>query len=287
MQILILHPEFGAEVTDLDISQALNESDLSALNAAINQYSVLLFRDQTLDDAGQIDFSRQFGDLEEDHVSYYSHGEINYIGTVGNIDADGNKLATAHRGVRLQTANQMWHSDSSFRENPSLYSILYAYEVPDEGGETEFVSSRTAYQRLDDATKSTIEPLIGIHDYIYSRTQVSEDAVNEGQRQYMYPVRQKLVRTNPNTGDKNFYIGSHVRDIDGWERARSRPLLDKLTHEATRPESIYRHQWRVGDLVMWDNRCMLHRGCGYDADKYRRLKHQTRVRGAGPTLTEV
>ena len=287
MQITPIHEEFGALISGADLSLPLRDAQFAQIDQAINQYSVLLFRDQKLDDDSHIAFTRRFGELEEEHVSYYSRGEITYIGTVGNIDADGRQLPNTNRGVRASTGNQLWHSDSSFREVPSLHSILYAYEVPPEGGDTEFVSARAAYQRLDADTQISIENLVGIHDYIYSRTSVSEDAVNQGQRTFMYQVRQKLVRTNPRTGEKNFYVGSHVRDIDGWQRDDSRPLLDTLTNEATRPESIYRHRWLAGDLLMWDNRCVLHRGCGYDADKYRRLMHQTRVRGAGPTLAEA
>ena len=287
MKITPLHNEFAALISDVNLSQALSESQFAEIDHAINQYSVLLFRNQLLDDELHIAFTCRFGEPEEEHVSYYSRGKITYIGTIGNIDADGKQLPSSNRGVRSGTGNEMWHTDSSFREVPSLHSILYAYEVPAEGGDTEFVSTRAAYKRLDTKTQANIDPLVGIHDYIYSRTSVSEDAVNQGQRSFMYPVRQKLVRKNPTTGEKNFYVGSHVRDIEGWERKDSRPLLDFLTNEATRPESIYRHQWEVGDLLMWDNRCVLHRGCGYDADKYRRLKHQTRVRGAGPTLAEL
>jgi len=286
MNITPLHNEFGATVDGVNLSRPVSDSLFSEIDRAINHFSVLLFRDQTLDDDLHIAFTQRFGELEEEHVSYYSRGEIKYIGVVGNIDANGNRLPSTNRGVRSGTGNQMWHSDSSFREVPSLYSILYAYEVPAEKGDTEFVSTRAAYQRLDSQTQETINPLVGIHDYIYSRTKVSEDAVTQGQRIYMYPVRQKLVRTNPLTKEKNFYVGSHVRDIEGWSSEKSRPLLDNLVTEATRPESIYRHRWQAGDLLMWDNRCVLHRGCGYDADKYRRQMHQTRVRGAGPTLAE-
>jgi len=121
-------------------------------------------------------------------------GEITYLGTVGNIDADGNQLKSQSRSVRSGAGNNMWHSDSSFREIPSSFSILFAHEVPAEGGETEFVSTRAAYKRLDKTLQHKIEPLVGIHDYIFSRTKVSEDAVTSGQREFMYPVRQKLVR---------------------------------------------------------------------------------------------
>jgi alpha-ketoglutarate-dependent 2,4-dichlorophenoxyacetate dioxygenase len=167
-----------------------------------------------------------------------------------------------------------------------MYSLLAAYEVPDEAGETEFASARAAYQRLDAATRELIEGRVGIHDYIYSRTKVGEDAVNQGQRTYMHPVRQRLVRQNPVTGERNYFVASHVRGIEGMPDAEGRALIERLIAEATRPESVYRHRWQAGDFVIWDNRCMLHRGCGYDADKYRRRMHQTRVRGIGPSIAE-
>ena len=284
MNIDPLHNEFGARISGVDLSQPLDDDDFAAIDAAINQYSFLLFENQPMNDQAHLDFTRRFGQLEEEHVSYYSRGEITYIGRVGNINPDGSKVTT--RQVKASTGNEMWHSDSSFREIPALYSMLSAYEVPDEAGETEFVSARAAYQRLDSATRELIEDRVGIHDYIFSRTKVGEDAVNRGQRTYMHPVRQRLVRQNPVTGERNYYVGSHVKEIEGMDDNEGRPLIDRLIAEATRPESVYRHRWQVGDFVIWDNRCMLHRGCGYDAEKYRRRMHQTRVRGMMPSIAE-
>ena len=279
-----LHSEFGARVEGVDLSAPLDDSVFAEIDAAINRYSFLLFENQDLDDERHLAFTRRFGDLEEEHVAYYSRGEITYIGRVGNINPDGSQATV--RQVRSATGNEMWHTDSSFREIPAMYSLLAAYEVPDEGGETEFASARAAYARLDRETRDRIEGKVGIHDYIYSRTQVSEDAVNQGQRSYMHPVRQRLVRQNPVTGERNYFVASHVKAIEGMADAEARPLIDRLIDEATRPESVYRHQWQAGDFVIWDNRCMLHRGCGYDAAKYRRRMHQTRVRGRMPSLAE-
>jgi alpha-ketoglutarate-dependent 2,4-dichlorophenoxyacetate dioxygenase len=180
----------------------------------------------------------------------------------------------------------MWHSDSSFREIPAMYSILCAYEVPAEAGETEFASARSAYQRLDQAIRDRIGGRVGIHDYIYSRTKVGEDAVTQGQRTYMHPVRQRLVRQNPVTGEKNVFVGSHVKQIEGMADDEAKALIEQLIKEIARPQSVYRHRWRAGDVVIWDNRCTLHRGCGYDAEKYRRRMHQTRVRGICPSIAE-
>ena len=284
MNIEPLHPEFGARISGVDLAQPLDQPGFEQIDMALNQYSFLLFPQQEMDDEAQLDLTRRFGQLEEEHVSYYSRGEITYIGRVGNINPDGSKVST--RQVKASTGNEMWHSDSSFREIPAMYSLLAAYEVPDEAGETEFASARSAYQRLDPATRELIEGRVGIHDYIYSRTKVGEDAVNQGQRTYMHPVRQRLVRQNPVTGERNVFVGSHVKQIEGMPDAEARPLLDRLIAEVTRPESVYRHRWQAGDFVIWDNRCVLHRGCGYDADKYRRRMHQTRVRCHGPSIAE-
>jgi alpha-ketoglutarate-dependent 2,4-dichlorophenoxyacetate dioxygenase len=285
MKIDPIHKEFGARISGVDLSQPLDDSTFAQINDAINRYSLLLFENQQMNDRAHLDFTRRFGELEEEHVSYYSRGEVTYIGRVGNIDIDGNKVSG--RQIKASTGNEMWHSDSSFREIPAMYSLLCAYEVPAEAGATEFASARAAYRRLDRSTQRQIEGLVGIHDYIFSRTKVGEDAVTRNQRTYMHPVRQRLVRQNPVTGERNVYVGSHVREIEGMPDAEARPLIDRLIAEVTRAESVYRHRWRVGDFMIWDNRCLLHRGCGYDADRYRRRMHQTRVRGLGPSLAEI
>jgi len=158
------------------------------------------------------------------------------------------------------------------------------YEVPDEGGQTQYVSARSAYQRLPNESKKMIDPLVAIHDYVFSRSKVAE--VDPSHAASLPPVKQKLVRENPATAEKNYYVGAHAKTITGWDHMSARGLLDDLLDRATRPEHIYTHDWEPGQLVIWDNRCLLHRGTGYDADKYRRYMRQTRVRGAGPTLEE-
>ena len=285
MKIKPIHVDFGARISGIDLSRPLEQNTFDQIDDAINRYSLLLFENQRMNDAAHLDFSRRFGELEEEHVSYYSKGVVTYIGRVGNIDDDGNKVSS--RQIKSSTGNEMWHSDSSFREIPAMYSILAAYEVPAEAGETEFVSARAAYQRLDRETRELIESKVGIHDYIFSRTKVGEDAVTQSQRTYMHPVRQRLVRQNPVTGERNIFVGSHVKEIEGLPDAEAQPLIERLINEITRVESVYRHRWQAGDLMIWDNRCILHRGRGYDADKYRRRMHQTRVRGRGPSIAEV
>lgn len=281
-----LHPDFGARISGLDLNRDLTGDVVEEIKAAIDDYSVVCFPGQDFDDDKQVAFTRLFGEPEPDHVALGQEGRIQYLGTIGNITDDGTKLGNSHRKTVFATGNNMWHSDSSFREVPSFVSIMSVYEVPDEGGETEFASARAAYARLPEDKKARIDDLIVIHNYVFSRSKVAPDAVTSSHAESLPPVRQKLVRTNPGNGAKNYYVGSHAEKVVGWSEAKGRELLDGLLADMTRPEDIYRHDWRPGEVVIWDNRCLLHRGCGYDADKYRRYMRQTRVTGNGNTLTE-
>lgn len=281
-----LHPEFGLEILAVDLSSPLDDALFQAIEDAAESSSVLLFRNQSLDDAGQLAFSRRFGPLEYGHLAYGRDGSIEYIGRIGNVDADGRQLPRSHKRVVFSSGNEMWHSDSSFREVPARFSLSYAYEVTPEGGELEFVSTRTAYARLPLELRSSIEDLVVIHDYVYSRSKVGRDVVSDSLAASLPPVRQRLVRSNPVAGAKNYFVGSHARSIEGWPDEDARALLDDLVARATAPEHRYRHTWQVGDLLIWDNRCMLHRGMPYDADRYRRRMHQTRVAGLCSSLNE-
>ncbi len=281
-----LHDDFGARITGADLKAGLPEDLVEEIRVAIDEYSFVYFPDQPLDDEQQLAFTRALGEPEPNHVKLGQEGIIEYFGTIGNVQPDGSKIGNDHKKTKFQTGNNMWHSDSSFREVPSFVSIMRAYEVPDEGGCTEFVSQRAAYNRLSKDEKAKVDPLVAIHDYVFSRSKVSEDAVTPSHAASLPPIEQKLVRKNPRTGKKNYYVGSHAKQIDGWSLEESRPLLDDLLERATKSEYVYSHAWQPGDFVIWDNRCLLHRGSGYDADKYRRRMRQTRVQGTGPTLEE-
>ena len=281
-----LHPDFGARVTGVDLRSPLSEALLAEIRHAIDEYSFLCFPNQSFDDERQLAFTRAFGEPEANHVKLGQDGLIDYFGTIGNVLDDGATRDNADKRTKFQTGNNLWHTDSSFRETPSFVSIMCAHEVPEEGGQTEFVSGRAAYRRLPDEMKATIDPLTAIHDYVYSRGKVAPDAVTPSHAASLPPVPQKLVRANPRNGARNYYIGSHAKSIVGWEEAPGRALLDDLLDRATRGAHVYSHDWKSGDLVIWDNRCLLHRGTGFDADKYRRYMRQTRVQGACSTLDE-
>ena len=284
IRVAPLHPDFGAQITGVDLSAPLSGPEVEAIREAIDTSSLLCFPGQAMTDEAHLDFTRRLGEPEAEHVTLGKTGEVAYFGTVGNVAADGGTHGNAHPRTHYQTGNEMWHSDSSFRLVPSFVSITHAYEVPGEAGGTQFVSMRSAYERLPRDIQETIDPLHVLHDYVFSRTQVAP--VDPNHAASLPPVVHRLVRSNPGNGRKGYYVGSHARSIVGWSGIESRRLIDELLERATRPEDIYTHRWRVGDTVIWDNRCLLHRGAGYDADRWRRRMRQTRVAGAGPTPEE-
>ncbi|MGR8950424.1 MAG: TauD/TfdA dioxygenase family protein [Gammaproteobacteria bacterium] len=281
-----LHEDFGVRITGVDLATPLSAGLLDEVRQAIDTYSLLHFPYQQLNDERHLALTAQLGEPEENHLARGEEGKVSYFGTIGNVQPDGSVQGNDHRRTRFLSGNNMWHTDSSFRPVPALLSINCAYETPAEGGRTEFVSARAAYRRLSAQEKNRLEGLVVIHDYVYSRSKVAPDAVSESLAKSLPPVRQKLIRMNPNNGAKNFYIGSHAKVIEGWNENDSRALIDDLLAQATRPQDIYSHQWQPQDVVIWDNRCLLHRGTGYDADKYRRYMRQTRVSGTGTTFDE-
>lgn len=278
-----LHPEFGARITGVNMSAPMDTKLLADLRDAIDRHSFLLFPDQAFDDENQLALTRQIGEPEPSHTSV---DRIEYFGTIGNVQADGTAIGNEHTDTVFLSGNNMWHSDASFKEVPALVSIMCAYETPSEGGATMFVSTRSAFNRLTDAEKECVDPLVVIHDYVHSRSKVAPDAISPELAASLPPVRQQLVRYNENADAKSLFIGSHAKTIEGWDDKKARDLLDDLTDRATQDEHIYAHRWQRGDLVIWDNRCLLHRGEGYDADRFRRYMRQTRVSGQGPTLRQ-
>ena len=279
-----LHERFGARVYGVNVTAPLDAATVEALRDAIDRYSVLCLPDQPMTDEGQLAFTRLLGEPEESHVAFGKSGALVYLATIGNVvDADTAR-GNDDQNTQFQRANELWHSDSSFREIPSYVSILHAYEIPGEGGDTLFASMRTAFEDLPPDRQAAIEPLHVLHDYVFSRSQIAP--VDPNHAASLPPVVNKLVRTNPGTGRKNFYVGSHARSIVGFSGVDSRRLIDELNAAAVVGGNVYRHRWAVSDTVIWDNRTMLHRGGGYDASRWRRYLRQTRVRGAGPTLAE-
>jgi alpha-ketoglutarate-dependent 2,4-dichlorophenoxyacetate dioxygenase len=210
--------------------------------------------------------------------------EISYL---ANVDAEDRLIPAGDKRNLFNAGNQMWHSDSSFKRVPAHASLLAAREVPPEGGETEFASMRVGYERLPEATQRFLEGKVAIHSFVYSRGLVSDGLMPPDHAAQVPPVPQALVRANPRHGRKAFFVGSHACEIVGMPTDEARALLRQLLDLATEPEVVYTHRWRPGDLVMWDNRCVLHRGRPWNETAYRRVMHRTTVAGEGPTAPEV
>ena len=273
-----LAPALGARVEGVDLTRPISDAAFAEIRAAFEEHSVLVFHDQPLDDAAQIAFSRHFGPLEVTLSANPAAGTA--FARQSNLDIKtGEVIPPEDRRMIYQQANMLWHSDSSFKTVPALCSLLSARIVPPEGGATEFASTRAGYATLPEATRRGLEDLVVVHDFSWSRDQLHPGFFTEAERKPYPPVRHRLVRTNPVNGRRALLIGAHASAIEGRPLAEGRALLKELLDHVTRPERRYRHEWRAGDLVVWDNRAALHRATPYDATRYRRLMQRTTVSG--------
>jgi alpha-ketoglutarate-dependent 2,4-dichlorophenoxyacetate dioxygenase len=281
-----LHPWFGVEIVDIDVKR-VDDATFSDIVAQFEKHSVLLFRGQSLTDEEQVAFSRRFGPLETTIRSIATQaGTPQHIANLSNVDADDRLIPAGDKRNLYNAGNQMWHTDSSFKKVPAHASLLSAREIPPTGGETQFASMRVGYSRLPADLQRFLEGKVAIHSFVYSRGLVDDGLMPPDHAAQVPPVRQALVRTNPVNGRKAFYVGSHACEIVGMPTAEARALLRELREMATQPHLVYSHRWQVGDLVMWDNRCMLHRGRPWDESRYRRAMHRTTVAGEEPTAPD-
>ncbi|HEV2054389.1 MAG TPA: TauD/TfdA family dioxygenase [Methylomirabilota bacterium] len=273
-----LTPHFAAQVDGVDITRPLGEPAWKEVRAALDEHSVLVFRGQPLDDDTQTAFSRRFGSLEVTRSINPAAGTP--FARQSNLDIKtGEVIPPDDRRMVYQLANMLWHSDSSFKEVPSLCSLLSARIIPPEGGATEFASTRSAYPSLPDELKRRVETAIAVHDFSWSRDQIRPGFFTEKERAEYPPVRHPVVRTNPVNGRKALFLGAHASHIAGMSVEDGRALLKELLEHVTQPEFRYRHEWQEGDLVIWDNRCVLHRATPFDTTRHKRLMQRTTVSG--------
>src|SRR5262245_40691769 len=249
-----LHPLFGVEVIGVDVRRVADDV-FAALVEAFNEHSVLLFRGQRVDDAEQVEFSRRFGPLEATIRTVVSHARYRpEISNLANVDGDDRLIPRGDRRNLFNAGNQMWHTDSSFKRVPALASLLSGREVPPEGGETEFASTRVAYERLPDATRRRLEGKVAIHSFEYSRGLVGEGLLPPEDAAQVPPVPQALVRANPANGRKGFFVASHACEILGMPTEAARTLLRDLLDRARTSDLLYRDPWPPGGVVMGDYR---------------------------------
>jgi len=277
----------GAEVSGIDLTQNVNDNVVAAVQAALDEHSVLVFRDQRFDDETQTAFSARWGLLETTVYKREGDGGVP-VANITNVDFRTNEIFPPdHPRLKSNSGNEMWHTDSSFKPVPAYCSMLSGREVPPQGGETQFATCRAAYEALPEAERLRLDGLVAEHNYAYSRSLVSGYEPPKETLQEVPPVCHAVVRTNPANGRKNFYTGAHASHIVGWPVEKGRQLLRTLVEEAARPEFVYSHKWQPFDFVIWDNRCVLHRATSYEAAKYRRIMRRTTVAGAGPTVSET
>lgn len=282
--------EIGARVSGVDLTKPLTAEEAVRIEAAMDDYAVLVFHGQHISDEQQKAFTVNFGEIENARGGNVTKPQDKRLpeglNDVSNLGKDGKPLPKDSRQHLFNIGNMLWHSDSSFRAIPAKYSILSARLVNPVGGNTEFANMRAAHDALDDAAKAEIEDLICEHSLMYSRGSLGFDEYTEEEKELFKPVLQRLVRTHPATGRKSLYLSSHAGKILGMETPEARILLRDLTEHATQPRFVYVHKWQAGDLVMWDNRQTLHRVRRYDPSLPRDMRRTT-VAGSAMTVEQA
>src|SRR3984893_12078288 len=284
-----LHPHFFGEVSGVDLRKPLTREEAIDIEAGMDKYAVLLFRNQDITDEQQLAFALNFGERENrrgGNITKKEDYRLNSgLNDVSNLGKDGKPLPKDHRTHLFNLGNCLWHSDSSFRPIPAKFSLLSARVVNPKGGNTEFADMRAAYDALDDEAKAEIEDLICEHSLMYSRGSLGFLDYTDEEKEMFKPVLQRLVRTHPVHGRKSLYLSSHAGAIRGMSVPEARVLLRDLTEHATRPEFVHVHKWTVHDLVMWDNRQTMHRVRRYDQSQPRDMRRAT-VAGTAPTVAQ-
>jgi alpha-ketoglutarate-dependent 2,4-dichlorophenoxyacetate dioxygenase len=282
MHIRRILPEFGAEITGVDLGQPFTPEQEADIIGAIAEHGVCVYPDSGLTDQTHIWFSRIFGNLWTigGQATRLTRFDYPHLFEAGNLTADGSINEDALARLRRK-GDRLWHTDSSFTKERTTYSLLLAHEVPQEGGETWFADMRAAYDALPQTMKDRIEPLEAEHSYNYSRMlagfPISEEEVEQGMI-----ARHRLVHIHPGSGRKSLYIASHALRITGMAREDGRALLAELIAFATQPQFVFSHAWKPGDLVIWDNFCTMHRGGDYDDVHQRRDMRRTTVMAYPP-----
>lgn len=284
-----LHPHFVGEVSGIDLSKPVDPQMLDEIVAASDKYAVLVFHDQQIDDQQQIAFSGLLGPLETTIKAIRPGHKLRldaHISDVSNIDENNRIMAADDRRRMNGLANRLWHTDSSFKRTPAKYSLLSARAIPPTGGETQFADLRAAYDALSDEMKARLEGLVADHSIFHSRASIGFTDFSDEERAALPPVPQVLVRVHPGSKRKTLYLASHAERIHGMPIPEGRMLLRDLIEHATQPQFVYTHRWKVGDLVMWDDRCTMHRARDYDPTVPRDM-HRTTVADVAPTVEQV
>ena len=281
-----LHPTLGTEVRGIDITRPVTPEIFAEIDAAFSRYGVLVFPGQPMTDQQQLAFSWLFGPLEVN--PNYAGAKMRLrpdIADISNLDAEGHVLARDDRRNLFNLGNQLWHTDSSFKQVPAKCSLLSARELPSSAGETEFADLRSAWDALPEPRKRQLDGLVVEHSIFRSRSQIGFADFNDEVFRQLPPVPQALVRHHRYSSRTSLYLASHASHVIGWPVEEGRALIEELIAFATQREFVYQHRWTVDDLVIWDNRCTMHRGRPYD-DTQRRVLHRTTVSDTANTVEQ-
>ncbi len=274
MDVISLGPGFAAEVRGLGLADVAERDDAyRVVRAAFEEHSVLLFRGQPITDELQIAFSKRFGPLEIAKVASLAEGTP--FSVLTNMDGKGGLVPPDHKEALRARANQLWHTDSCFKIPPALASVLSARTIPPTGGETEFASMRRGWERLPDKMRTRLCEAYAWHDYAYSRGKIAPHLASDREKSALPPVRWRMRWRNPANGRDSLYVASHTCAIDGIPQDEAQALLGELIDHITAPGHTYLHSWLPGDIIMWDNRAILHRGRPWPDDKPRYVARTT------------
>jgi len=287
MELVItpLHPLFVAKITAVDLSKPIDKDVQRQIELAMDAYAVCVLPDQNLEDEQQIAFARCYGPLEVSPGIGRTSGAVRpnariqhrEIFDISNLDENGGVLGRDNARSSFMLGNQLWHTDSSFRKESATWSMLHAKVIPPAGGDTEFADTRAAYDALPDEIKKRLEGLVAEHSLWHSRAKLGGYLPTEDECKSYPAARHKVARRHPGSGRKALYIASHASHLIGMPVEEGRALLGELMEFATQPRFVYRHKWQVGDLVIWDNRCTMHRATPFDPADHVRELHRTTI----------
>lgn len=266
-------PNFAAEVGDIDLSLAWSARDEEAIRQAFWKYAVLVFPEQRLQESDHLRFAEVFGPLEKTIGSFRDESKLrtsDKIADVSNLNTESEIWGADSRQRMFQLGNRLWHTDSSFRHLPGRASLLHARSIAPIGGHTEFADLRAAFDALPEDDRSRLRPLIAEHSIFHSRAKLGFSKFSEAERAALPAVRQSLVRNIPESGRETLYLASHIGGIEGLSPVNGEALIQQLTAHAVQRQFVYTHRWRENDLVLWDNRCTMHRGTDFDDLRWRR-----------------
>lgn len=285
MDVSPIENGFVARMTGIDLHMPLSDDAIARIVDAIDTYGVLVFPGQSLTEDQQLALSRRFGPLETSITAERARRIGREFADISNLDPDGALLSPSDYEASVNRANELWHTDSSFKPTPAKYSLLYADEVPEAGGDTEFADARAAWDALAEDRRAMLQGRIAWHSLFKSRERVGYDGFTDHERDAFPPVPQVMARRHPATGRRSIYVASHIERIEGLDPDIAEALVQELIAFVTQPRFVYRHRWSAGDLVMWDNRCVLHRGRPWDRTR-RRVLRRTTIAGDAPTVEE-